>query len=231
MSSLRIHRWGPEPARVLLIHGITSSGATMWRLGEELAERGVIAPDLLGHGESPDAGGYTLADLADGLGTGYELVIGHSLGGVVAAHVAAHDPGFAQRVILLDPALELPDEEFPSICEDIVDEARNPASEEQVRAANPDWEPETVRTKALASHQARPDAMQRILSENAPWHHAHLLDRVTVPTLILGADPEVGALATPALGDGRPHVEYRVIKGAGHSVHRDRPDVVLAAAA
>ena len=73
--------------------------------------------------------------------------------------------------------------------------------------------------------------MRRILSENAPWRHAHLLDRVTVPTLVLGADPELGALATPALGDGRPHVEYRVVEGAGHSVHRDRPDVVLAAAA
>ena len=227
MSSLRIHRWGPEPARVLLIHGITSSGATMWQLGEGLSDRGAIAPDLLGHGESPDADRYTLAELADGIGTGYELVIGHSLGGVVAAHAAVHDPGFAQRLILLDPALELPDDAFASICEDIVDEATNPASEEQVRAANPDWEPETVRTKTLASHQARPDAMKRILDDNAPWHHAHLLDRVTVPTLILGA--ELDPVATPVLADGRPHVEFRVIIGAGHSVHRDDPDAVLAA--
>ena len=50
-----------------------------------------------------------------------------------------------------------------------------------------------------------------------------------MPTLILGADPELGALAAPALGDGHPHVEYRIVTGAGHSVHRDRPDVVLAA--
>ncbi len=227
MSSLHIHRWGPEPARVLLIHGITSSGATMWRLGEGLSHRGAIAPDLLGHGESPDAGGYALAALADGLGTGYELVIGHSLGGLVAAHAAAHDPGFAQRLILLDPALELLDEEFPAIRADIVDEARNPASEEQVRADNPDWDPETVRTKVLASRQARPDAMARILDDNAPWHHAHLLDRVTVPTLILAADPEVGAVALPALAEGRPRVEFRVIPGAGHSVHRDQPETVL----
>ena len=62
MSSLHIHRWGPEPARVLLLHGITSSGATMWQLGEGLAERGVVAPDLLGHGESPDSEGYRAAD-------------------------------------------------------------------------------------------------------------------------------------------------------------------------
>ena len=227
MSSLHIHRWGREPARVLLIHGITSSGATMWRLGEGLADRGAIAPDLLGHGESPDADSYTAADLAAGLGSGYELVIGHSLGGMVAAYAAAHDAAFAQRLVLLDPALELPDHAFPRIYADIVDEARNPASEEEVRAANPGWDAETVRTKARASHQARPAAMQGILDDNAPWHHAHLLDRVTVPTLILGA--ELDPVASPALADGRPHVEFRVIEGAGHSVHRDRPDAVLQA--
>ncbi|WP_053227622.1 alpha/beta fold hydrolase [Solirubrobacter soli] len=225
MSSLHFHRWGPEPARVLLIHGITSSGATMWQLGEALAERGALAPDLLGHGESPDSDRYTFADLAAGLGTGYELVVGHSLGGAVAAHAAAHDPGFARRLILLDPALDL--REDPSIRAAIIDEATNPASEAEVRAANPGWDAQTVRTKALASRQARPEAMGRIIDDNAPWHHAHLLDRVTVPTLILGAglDP----VAMPALADGRPHVEYRVVEGAGHSVHRDRPDVVLQA--
>ena len=64
-----IHRWGPEPARVLLIHGITSSGATMWRLGEGLAERGVVAPDLRGHGEAPLPTSIPRRGLRDGLGT------------------------------------------------------------------------------------------------------------------------------------------------------------------
>jgi pimeloyl-ACP methyl ester carboxylesterase len=225
MSSLHIHRWGTEPARVLLIHGITSSGATMWRLGEALADRGAIAPDLLGHGESPDADDYGVANLAAGLGTGYELVIGHSLGGFVAAHAAAHDPGFARRLILLDPALELRDD--PAIRAGIVDEATNPASEAEVRAANPHWDEQTVRAKALASHQARPEAMARIMDDNAPWRHAYLLDELTAPTLILGAD--VDPVAHPALADGRAHVEFQVVKGTGHSVHRDDPDAVLAA--
>jgi len=225
MSSLHFHRWGPEPARVLLIHGITSSGATMWQLGEALADRGVVAPDLLGHGESPDADRYTVADLAAGLGSGYELVVGHSLGGFVAAHAAAHDPGFAQRLVLLDPALEIPDSAYPSVVENLVGEARNPPSEAQIRAENPSWHAETVRAKALAGRQARAEAVERILSDNAPWHHAHLLDRVTVPTLILAAEHD--AVAPPTLA--RPHVEYRVVPGTGHSVHRDRPDLVLQA--
>ena len=204
MSSLHIHRWGPEPARVLLIHGITSSGATMWQLGEGLSDRGAIAPDLLGHGESPDADGYTLAALADGLGTGYELVIGHSLGGLVAAYAAVHDPGFAQRLILLDPALELLDEEFPAIR---AGHRRRGHATRRRRSRSARTTPiGSPRPSARRRSRAARRALRRwtrILDDNAPWHHAHLLDRVTVPTLILAADPEVGC-RRPARARGGP---------------------------
>ena len=36
-------------------------------------------------------------------------------------------------------------------------------------------------------------------------------------------------MTAPDLGAANPHVEYRRVAGAGHSVHRDRPDLVLAA--
>jgi pimeloyl-ACP methyl ester carboxylesterase len=229
MSRLHIHRWGPAPARVLLIHGITSSGATMWRLGEALKARGAIAPDLLGHGESPRAERYTAADFAQTLGSGYELVIGHSLGGLIATHAAANDPAFAQRLILIDPVLEIADEDFPGVVRDVVGEARTPPTQEQIRAENPGWHDECVRTKALAGRQVDPAAVEQTLRDNAPWHHAHLLDRLTVPALILGGDPALGATAQPGLGADNPLVTYRMVEGAGHSVHRDRPDVVLAA--
>ena len=83
-----------------------------------------------------------LADLADGLGTGYELVIGNSLGGLVAVYAAVHDSGFTQRLILLDPALELGDDEFASRSAR-TSSTRHPTrqSEEQVRANNPGWAP------------------------------------------------------------------------------------------
>jgi pimeloyl-ACP methyl ester carboxylesterase len=229
MSSLRIHRWGPELARVLLIHGITSSGATMWRLGEGLADRGAIAPDLLGHGESPRAPRYRAEDFAAGLGSGYELVIGHSLGGLIAAYAAANDPGFAQRLILLDPVLEIADADYDSVVASLVHEAHRPPAEDAIRAENPGWHDECVRAKAIAARQVDPAAVEGTMRDNEPWHHAALLDRVTVPTLILGGDPAIGTTTQPDLGASNPLVSYRMVEGAGHSVHRDRPDVVLAA--
>ena len=56
-----------------------------------------------------------------------------------------------------------------------------------------------------------------------------------VPTLILGGDHAVySMLATgtaDALTAANPLVEYRVVVGAGHSPHRDKPDETLPAIA
>lgn len=229
MSTLHLHRWGPEPARVLLLHGITSSGATMWRLGEGLAQRGVVAPDLRGHGESPRAAGYSAADYASDLDDGWDLVIGHSLGGLIAAHAAAAGPGFARRLILIDPVLEIPDDEFAATLESLREEALHPPTAETIRAENPGWHEQCVRAKAIAGRQVDPAAVERTMLDNAPWHHSELADRLQVPTLILGGDPAVSTMTAPDLGAANPHVEYRRVAGAGHSVHRDRPDIVLAA--
>ena len=105
--------------------------------------------------------GYTRSPISPtDLGTGWELVIGHSLGGVVAAHAAAHDPGFAQRLILLDPVLEIADEDFPRSARASSTRPATRPRRRQVRAENPGWDAEIVRAKALASRQAHPDAVR-----------------------------------------------------------------------
>ena len=164
------------------------------------------------------------------LESGWDLVIGHSLGGLIAAHAAAHDPGFTQPA---DPdrpgAGDRRRRDFPAVLESVVDEARNPPTAEAIRAENPGWHDECVRAKALAGRQVDPDAVERTLRDNAPWRHGGLMDRLTVPALILGGDPALGGMTAPDLGAGNPLVEYRMVAGTGHSVHRDRPDLVLAA--
>ena len=61
---LNEHRWGAAGGRrVLLLHGLQSSGATWWRIASALAEAGadVTAPDLRGHGASPRGERYRSA--------------------------------------------------------------------------------------------------------------------------------------------------------------------------
>jgi pimeloyl-ACP methyl ester carboxylesterase len=102
--------FGSGPA-LLLIHGIGDSSDTWRPVMEQLAEHHtVVAPDLLGHGrsEKPRAdyavGAYAngMRDLLSVLEIDRVTVIGHSLGGGVAAQFAYQYPERCERLVLVD---------------------------------------------------------------------------------------------------------------------------------
>ncbi len=95
---------------VVLVHGITSTSATWAKVLPYLAERyTVIAPDLLGHGESAKPrGDYSLGAYASGIrdlliALGHERAtfVGHSLGGGVAMQLAYQFPEHCERLVLV----------------------------------------------------------------------------------------------------------------------------------
>lgn len=100
---------GSGPA-LLLLHGIGDSSHTWVPLMRRLARRyTVLAPDLLGHGDSdkPRAD-YSVAayangmrDLMDVLGIEAATIVGHSLGGGVAAQIAYQYPERCERLVLV----------------------------------------------------------------------------------------------------------------------------------
>lgn len=100
---------GSGPA-LLLIHGIGDNSTTWTTVHAKLAQRfTVIAPDLLGHGQSdkPRAD-YSVAAYANGmrdllsvLGIERVTLVGHSLGGGVAMQFAYQFPQLVDRLILV----------------------------------------------------------------------------------------------------------------------------------
>ena len=95
---------------VVLLHGITGSSRTWDDVIAPLARRHtVIAPDLLGHGESAKPrGDYSLGAYASGvrdllisLGVDRATVVGHSLGGGVAMQFAYQFPERVERLVLV----------------------------------------------------------------------------------------------------------------------------------
>ena len=236
--ALATTRWGTGPGRALLLHGIVSAGATWWRLAETLAEDGyeVVAPDLRGHGASPRADTYLLADHAAdvrALGAGWDLVVGHGLGGLLGALVTETDRRFTHRLVLLDPALDIPDDRFESGAREEIAQASQPPSARAVQAAHPTWDQRDAAAVAAAAKAADAAAVAHTLCDNAPWRHTDVVTRLVVPTLVLGADPAHGALFRPRTGVDlmirNPSVRVRVVVGAGHAVHRDQPSAVAAA--
>jgi pimeloyl-ACP methyl ester carboxylesterase len=95
---------------LLLIHGMAGSSATWRAVIPELAKRyRVVAPDLLGHGESAKPrGDYSLGafaawlrDLLDELGISQATVVGQSLGGGVAMQFTYQHRDYCQRLVLI----------------------------------------------------------------------------------------------------------------------------------
>ena len=109
--ALHVETWGdPASPRVVCLHGVTGHGGGARRLAEGwLADRYVIAPDLLGHGWSPYEPPWTIDEhvrlLLLAVGTEPAAWIGHSYGGRLAFEVAARYPGLVERLVLLDPAI------------------------------------------------------------------------------------------------------------------------------
>ena len=95
---------------VLLIHGLAGSSRTWKDVMPRLAENHtVIAPDLMGHGESAKpVGDYSLGAFASGLRDFLGVidvprvtVLGQSLGGGIAMQLAYQHPEVCERLVLV----------------------------------------------------------------------------------------------------------------------------------
>lgn len=235
---LATRQWGPvndpRAPRALLVHGITSSSATMWELGEGLAAAGwaVTAVDLPGHGGSGPADSYRFADVAEALhdqfGDGLDLYVGHSLGGAVGTALLARHPGTARRAVLIDPALLVGDGRVAHIPAQLVaDKARTAVD---VAAAQPHWHPRTVEARMDATAAADVDAVRSWLADNRPWDVTAAAGEVQIPVLVLVAtdDSAVAPLLLDALPAANPNWTFETVPDTTHSIHRDRPALVLA---
>jgi len=110
--------WHPdaEGMPLLTIHGITANHLAWQVVADALPDTRVIAPDLRGRGRSGGLPGpFTLNDHADDLarmldaaGVERALVAGHSMGAFVAVRFAERFPDRAERLVLVDGGLPLP---------------------------------------------------------------------------------------------------------------------------
>jgi len=233
----RLH-WGDpsRPRRALMVHGLGSSAHTCWQVTEALAEAGwsATAVDLRGHGYAPRATRYRISDFAldlehtrpDGGGS-WDVVIGHSIGAASAVVASAQRPSWAKKLVLLDPALLLGEERKELVRTGQL-YGHDHLTEDEIRRESPNWHPLDVELKLWSHKTASRFAVEHAVLDNPHWNVEAEAKSVSVPTLVVGGDPAVDSMFT---GDhavdvleANPHFSMVVIEGAGHSVHRDRPD-------
>jgi pimeloyl-ACP methyl ester carboxylesterase len=257
MVRLATRTWGPAGdgrPLALLLHGITSSSRTWWRLGPALAERGyeVLAPDLRGHGGSPRSErGLGPADLAadvaetvavhhggtrgDG-GAAVDLLVGHSLGALVSLALLATRPRFARRLLLEDPPGPL-GIDWAELAAGIEYDAgrahQDPAAlRAELERENPSWPPGEAEQRVADYTDCDAAAIAAALRGGVPFDLAGLAATVELPVLLVLADEAAGS---SLVGADRAALVAAVRQGtvrvlpAGHSVHREALDAYLLA--
>jgi pimeloyl-ACP methyl ester carboxylesterase len=225
---------------LVLVHGITESRRTWDPLVEDLAaDHRVVALDVRGHGESATAasGDHDSTAMADDVavvvaaeGLDAPVVVGHSMGGIVATAFAAAHP--CRAVVNVDQSIALGDfQELvrgaePALRSEAFAEVMGALFESMQGALPPD---EAARVAAL-----RQPRQEVVLGVWAPLLDlepadldamvATLAGAVTVPYLALhGIDP--GPTYGPWLQAAIPTATLEVWEGDGHYphlVHRER---------
>jgi pimeloyl-ACP methyl ester carboxylesterase len=245
---LAVQEAGTGPPLVLL-HGLATSGVIWLPATAQLARsRRVIAVDLPGFGHSAAAGpGFELRAVADRIARGlaargvrgpYDLV-GHSLGGLVAAALAGTRPRSVGRLVLVAPAGLA---ELPPIAVNLLARAATPVLAARRRLAPLVDLP--LARRALLSFAAADGTLiapgQARLMVEASGQASRTADAlVTVGEtdllrLLASVQAPVGAIWGDAdrtippshaerLLAARPSVRLEIVPGGGHVVMAERP--------
>lgn len=247
--ALHAEVWG-RGMPLLALHGFTGAAGSWAGLASALSGLRLVAVDLPGHGRSPlpppppEALPETvraLEALLDRLELERVGVLGYSLGGRLALHLALAAPDRV-RALLLESAT--------AGIEDSVERERR-AADDRALAADLERDglaPFVARWGALplfATQASLPEPVQarqrRLRLDHDPralaaalrglgqgacppvWGH---LGQLSMPALVVAGalDPKYSAIAR-RLADGLARARLAVVEDAGHAVHLERPEV------
>jgi pimeloyl-ACP methyl ester carboxylesterase len=246
---------------LVFLHGLSSARSTWARFVPAFAtERRVLTLDHRGHGESAHAPGtYTLdhygpdaVALCERVVGEPAVLIGHSLGGVIAHTVAWSRPDLVRGVLLEDPPLYMgergpTDDSFTVIFtlmrQVISDLQRRHAPLEEYEtliASAPDRTGNGTMADLFGEEGAR--AQARAMAGLDPEIFTAAIDGtglagaapekpLSCPIRLLRADPGLGPAFT-AEHEARfratnPHAVVTEVEGAGHLIHDEQPERVL----
>ncbi len=243
-NGIRQHYWrtGGDKPQVLLLHGLTDTGACWNPVIEALkADYDCIAPDARGHGLSDaPAQGYSPEDhaadaagLIQALGLKRPVVVGHSMGGMQSTVLAARHPELLRGVVLEDPAWFTGETKSSEARRTQLQEWAERMRREKVMTKtaliemghkdNPRWSNSELDAWADAKHQVRPNVLSYIDAEAGDW--CSMLKTITCPVMLVTGAVSRGVIITPEIARAAQAINNKVevanIPDTGHCIRRD----------
>ena len=234
-----------EGPRVVLIHGIGSSGTAWNNVIPALTKTfAPITIDQRGHGESghPDHD-YLYRDYIGDLDAVLNyfamecpLIVGHSLGGIVALWWAAQHPDRAAGLVIEDSPLRS-GESFRSAFEGWLE--FNALTEDEAaaryRSENPSWTEELVRLRAHQISSTARGVFSELFADSMAHEGINRINEIagiTSPVLLIHGDIDAGGMVVAddaeELKSRLSNVELAHLPGANHRIHAERPDEFVA---
>ena len=223
---------------LLLIHGFTDCGASFDLLAPHLPNPLVI-PDLPGHGGSPPLARMTLQALAASLlplvrEAGPVGVVGHSMGALLALHLAALQPELVASLTLISGTLRPEGPELAALAAEVAGlpdplAPDDPFFAEWHRCAYPVPEPFLVPLAQSAAAMRRRDWLDLIAALRAA-DLTGAAGGVRCPCLLIHGvqDPIFPPSHARALTDALPQARLHLLEGQGHNPHWETPRRVAA---
>ncbi|MDQ7052826.1 MAG: alpha/beta fold hydrolase [candidate division KSB1 bacterium] len=232
---------------LIILHGLLGSGRNWHTIATRLSERyRVIVPDMRNHGRSPHSETHRLADMVEDV---YELqqdtgalpavILGHSMGGLVAMEMAFRVPEALQGLIVVDIAPRPHRARVADVLEAMTGvrlhdlQTKKEVDEALAQAIASPVVRQFVLTNLMAAEtgfqwRVNLPVLQRFLIESQSYRPAPT-DMYEGPTLFIrgGKSGYIRDEDFSLLQHHFPRVRLETVPDAGHWVHYEAPDTLL----
>lgn len=238
------HNGKSNKPSLLLVHGFSASYAVWLRFAQHFnQDYFVIIPDLAGHGETGyeedwnyaiDAQADRMATLLRLLGCSKAHIVGNSMGGFIAAHMARYHSEICETITLIDPAgVSSPK---PSKMLKMLQSGRNPfvmKSDDEfyefydMVMARPPFAPKIVTDAISETYQNRSQQLSKIFSDynrQSNYLEAELKNIITPALLIWGAHDQLIDVSSTAIWQEGLQCTVHIWYDLGHMPMMEAPE-------
>jgi len=233
----------PKLQDLILIHGWSTTGIIWEEIAKQLSDNfHIIIPDNRGNGKSNiPINGYHLKDYAKDiylitkkLNLKSPIFVGHSWGGNIGTLMGVEYPNLFKLIILEDPIYWKMKDAFNTIIPNIINQKNMSRKNIIKNALNQGMNNIQAEKFADLPKQYSEEHLRKIAIHNCDWslNCEYYLKRISIPTLIILADPEYGGYISNIEYNhhnniASKYVDFIIWENIGHLMHITNPNDFL----